>query len=179
MIRYSSNEFYDDRLTVGVIDLTQLSPNEEEDEEEEIYYCKVCDRRMLHCKHDNNDLSNGPLYKKGQYICPKCGRVEGNDSSVMLLKLTSKFLVILYQAKSPRINTETRMSDSNITELKEDTGLALNHWLKHKSGLGRQYEFAVQAVQNQIDLAVDILSKCFIDMYREVQRESLSGRNKK
>ena len=98
---------------------------------------------------------------------------------VMLLKLTSKFLVILYQSRSPQINTETRMLDNNITELKEDTGLALNHWLKQKPRLGRQYEFAAQAVQNQIDSVVDILFRCFQDMYRKVQKESLGGINKK
>lgn len=79
MIQHSSNGFYDDMLTGGIIDLTHLNPNE--DDEEEICYCKVCDRRMLYCKHDNNDLSNGPLHKKGQYMCPRCGRVEDGLSS--------------------------------------------------------------------------------------------------
>ena len=80
MIRYSSNGFYDDdRLTGGIIDLTQLGPSEQGDEEEEeVFHCELCDngRRMIQCKQDNNDISKGPLHKKGQYICPTCGSIK-------------------------------------------------------------------------------------------------------
>ena len=76
--RYSSNEFYDDdRLGEGIIDLTQLGAGEEEDDGE-IFHCEFCDngRRMIQCKQDNNDISKGPIYKKGQYICPTCGSIK-------------------------------------------------------------------------------------------------------
>jgi len=80
LIRYSSNGFYDDdRLARGIIDLTQLGATEEEDnEEEEIFHCEFCNngRRMIQCKQDNNDISHGPLHKKGQYICPTCGSIK-------------------------------------------------------------------------------------------------------
>ena len=80
MIQYSSNGFYDnDRLAGGIIDLTQLGTSEEDDdEEEEIFHCEFCNngRRMIQCKQDNNDISQGPLHKKGQYICPTCGNIK-------------------------------------------------------------------------------------------------------
>jgi hypothetical protein len=75
LIRYSSNGFYDDdRLAGGIIDLTQLGTSEEE----EIFHCELCNngRRMTQCIQDNDDISNGPLYKKGQYICPTCGSIK-------------------------------------------------------------------------------------------------------
>ena len=103
---------------------------------------------------------------------------------VMLLKLTDRFLVILYHSKIPQTDTLQQQSRigseaDNIGELRENIRKALNHWLKQKPRLGRQYEFAAQAVQNQIDSAVDILFRCFQDMYRKVQKESLGGINKK
>ena|SRR5215211_5632797 len=103
---------------------------------------------------------------------------------VMLLKLTDRFLVILYHSKIPQTDTLQQQSRigseaDNIGELKGNIRKALNHWLKQKPRLGRQYEFAAQAVQNQIDSAVDILLRCFQDMYRKVQKESLGDINKK
>jgi hypothetical protein len=78
--RYSSNGFYDDdRLAGGIIDLTQLGTSEQGDEEEEeVFHCEFCNngRRMIQCKQDNNDISKGPLHKKGQYICPTCGSIK-------------------------------------------------------------------------------------------------------
>ena len=80
MIQYNSNGFCDDdRLRRGIIDLTQLGTGEQGDEEEEeIFHCELCDngRRMIQCKQDNNDISKGPLHKKGQYICPTCGSIK-------------------------------------------------------------------------------------------------------
>ena len=80
MIQYSSNGFYDDdRITRGIIDLTSLAASKDDDEEEEeIFHCEFCNngRRMIQCKQDNNDISNGPLHKKGQYICTTCGSIK-------------------------------------------------------------------------------------------------------
>jgi hypothetical protein len=103
---------------------------------------------------------------------------------VMLLKLADGFLVILYHSKTPHTDIphherSIESEGNNIGELKGDIRKALNYWLKEKPRLGRQYEFAAQAVQNQIDSAVDILFRCFQDMYRKVQKESLGDINKK
>ena len=82
MIRHynSSNRFHDDDiLGRRIIDLTQLGASKEEDEkEEEIFHCEFCNngRRMIQCKQDNNDISKGPLYKEGQYICTTCGSIK-------------------------------------------------------------------------------------------------------
>jgi len=78
-----------------VIDLTGLGNNQkqEQEEEEQEVCCQLCPTpvKMLYCNQDNIDKSQGPLYKKGDHVCPKCGNVKmGKKKEQKGPKITKK-----------------------------------------------------------------------------------------
>jgi hypothetical protein len=102
----------------------------------------------------------------------KESEIQGMDLSqpILLLKLTSKFLVVLYQSKRPESDPQYLSGSDNLGHLGSDVRSALKYWLNPHSEFGRQHVSVTQEVQNQIDLAVEIISKCFVDMWTDVQR---------
>jgi hypothetical protein len=108
----------------------------------------------------------------------KKSEIEKMDLSqpVLLLKLTSNFLVVLYHTKSSRINIDQQIGVMNIDgnllrDLNDDIRTALGYWLKKKPEFGQQYESACQEVQEQFEAVVNIISECFQDMYRKIRGE--------
>jgi len=129
VIQYSSNGFCDDdRLGIGIIDLTRLGASEEEDEqEEEIFHCELCNngRRMIQCKQDNNDISKGPLHKKGQYICPTCGSTKSSTNKKKekkgprLARQSKPFIEILSMPGNP-FQTKSDEVDDDIDTFEDE-----------------------------------------------------------
>jgi hypothetical protein len=126
----SSNRFHDDdRPGRRIIDLTQLGASKEEDEEEEeIFHCELCNngRRMIQCKQDNNNISNGPLYKKGQYICPTCGSIKTptnkkkEKKGPRLARQSKPFIGIFSMSRNPFRTRADEADDEDIDTFEDE-----------------------------------------------------------